>query len=577
MTMDWQVEGKNAVAPFTLKLHRGEGMVLIAMNWRQGEPPLDFVGFAVEYLPPDGDRFYAIKNRIAFPGRDKPSEDGAPPEQYPTTEAPLQSFRWIHFPRIANVHGLFTYRVTPMFMNAAGELSRGLAQEAQISLYAETLPGKINVAFTRGYVSSQSFVDRYGGAEGFKKLIPAKADEGNDFVSTHPKAKDAYAWMGFEARARIVGLLDAAIEDEAAEVMVVAYELNLPELIERLAKIGPRLRIILDDSGSGAKDKGLPHSAESRAPPVLAAAGAQVGRQNMGNLHPNKMIVVDGPTVQQVVLGSTNFSWRGFYVQANNALIVTGKAIVAQQRDAFEAYWNGTAASFAASGAATWRPLQVEGLDAEIAMSPHNAARSTQKSIGQAIDGAQSSLFYSLAFLSQTSGEVTDAILRATARSDLFVYGIANAPVGATEEMQLRQPDGNLASVSPAALTKGVPEPFHSEASGGGGIKMHHKFVVIDFNKPSARVYTGSYNFSYPADMQNGENLVVIRDPRFATSYMVEALRIFDAYQYRLAAKDQQEQGKRKELKIPPTDGALPWWKKFYTVPVKIRDRELFA
>ncbi len=45
----------------------------------------------------------------------------------------------------------------------------------------------------------------------------------------------------------------------------------------------------------------------------------------MGNLQHNKTIAVNGPTVKKVVFGSTNLSWRGFYVQANNALVVTGQ------------------------------------------------------------------------------------------------------------------------------------------------------------------------------------------------------------------------------------------------------------
>lgn len=573
MAKDWQVEGKVKEAPFTLKLHKGEGMLLLAMNWKNGPPPRDFVGFSIEYRPPDGDRFFAVKNRLALPGKSKPLVAGKPAEQYPSTEAPFQMFRWVHFPRVADTPGAFTYRVTPQFMNEEGILSAGVAQVATIMLYAETIPGKINIAFTRGYVSSQGFVDKFGGQAAFPTLIPASAEEGNDFVATHPDAEEAYSWMGFEARARIVQLLDDAIAD-GAEVMIVAYELNLPELIRRLATIGPKLRIVIDDSGSGDKDKGKPGSAESRAAAVLVAAGARVVRQHMGNLQHNKMIVVDGPKVQRVVLGSTNFSWRGFYVQSNNAVIVSGKAIVAQQRDAFESYWNGDATTFAASAAARWRPLQVDGLDAEIAMSPHATAHSTQKGIADDMDSAKGSIFYSLAFLNQTGGDVRDAVARATNRADLFVYGIADKPVG----LVLMQPDGNPATVSPASLTKGMPEPFRSEASGGGGVKMHHKFVVIDFNQPNARVYTGSYNFSKPADLSNGENLLVIRDERFATAYMVEALRIFDAYQFRLQAKADKAKGTRRDLAVPPAaPGDKPWWDKFYSVPIKIRDRELFA
>lgn len=579
MAKDWQVTGAVAGAPFSLKMHRGEGMVLLAMDWKDGTPPLDFVGFAIEYLPPGGDRFFPLKNRIAFPGKSKPLVPGKPAEQYVSTEAPFQTFRWIHFPRIANVPGEFTYRVTPMFMNAQKELSAGIAQKGRISLFSETIPGKINIAFTRGYVSSQAFVDKFGGEAGFPKLIPPSADDGNDFVPTHPDAEAAYAWMGFEARERILDLLDRAHAD-GAQVMVVAYELNLPELIDRFAKIGPKLRIILDNSVSKSKkkdgttvvkDKGAPHSAESRAAAKLAAVGAQIVRQHMGALQHNKMIIVDGPTVKQVVLGSTNFSWRGFFVQANNAVIVSGRDIVTQQRDAFESYWTGDKAKFAKSAAADWRPLQVADLDGEISMSPHNAAHSTQKGIADALDGAKSSVFYSLAFLYQTSGDVTDAIQRITNRADLFVYGISDKKTG----FVLMQPDGNPATVSAASLGAGMPEPFRSEAKGGSGVKMHHKFVVIDFDRPTARVYTGSYNFSNPADRQNGENLLVIRSERIATAYMVEALRIFDSYQFRVSAKKAKG---RKELATPPAGpGDKPWWDKFYTVPLRIRDRKLFA
>ena len=62
----FQVTGKNPAAPFTLKVHRGEGMCLVAMNWRTGQPPADFVGFAIEYKEPGGDKFFSLKNRLAF-------------------------------------------------------------------------------------------------------------------------------------------------------------------------------------------------------------------------------------------------------------------------------------------------------------------------------------------------------------------------------------------------------------------------------------------------------------------------------------------------------------------------------
>ena len=583
------VTGMVSAAPFTLKVHRGEGMVLLAMDWRNGQPPANFVGFSIEYCEPGGLQFWPVKNRLHFPGMKKATPKGKAAEQYPSTEAPFQTFRWVHFPRLADTPGKFTYRVTPKFMNDEDVLSSGIAQDVQIEIYSETDPGKFNVAFTRGYTSSQAFADKFGGAEGLKKLIPGDADEGNEFKSSHRDAARAYQWMGFEARERVLKLLEDAKQD-GADVMVVAYELNLPEVIDRLAAIGSRLRIILDDSSNRrkksdgtftGKDKGAPESAESQAAATLAAAGAQVKRQHMGRLQHNKMIVVDGPKVKRVVLGSTNFSWRGFYVQSNNAFLLCGKDAVADQKEAFEAYWTGDSTSFPKSVPAAWRKVNVAGLDADISMCPHSSKNATQKAIAKDVDSATSSLLFSLAFLNQTSGDVTDAVDRAINRADLFVYGVSDKRT----KIVLQQPDGNPAPVFAASLTRGLPEPFRSEASGGGGVKMHHKFIVIDFDKPTARVYTGSYNFSTPADRNNGENLLLIRDPRVATAYMVEALRIFDAYQFRVsfgakpaAAGQPKPKPKPKELKKPPKQaGDLPWWDKFWSEPIKKRDRLMFA
>src|SRR5262245_62081769 len=186
MASDFQVKGRNEAAPFTLKVHRGDGMALVAMNWKAGPPPLDFVGFAIEYREPGGDKFFPLKNRLSFAG-----VGGVDPNQLSTRLSPIQKFRWVHFPRNAELPGAFLYRVVPVFMNEADELSYGEAQEAAIELRRETYPGKVDVAFTRGFVSSQAFVDRYASAGPISTLLPAKADDGLTFVPTHLKAAEA--------------------------------------------------------------------------------------------------------------------------------------------------------------------------------------------------------------------------------------------------------------------------------------------------------------------------------------------------------------------------------------------------
>jgi phosphatidylserine/phosphatidylglycerophosphate/cardiolipin synthase-like enzyme len=168
-----------------------------------------------------------------------------------------------------------------------------------------------------------------------------------------------------------------------------------------------------------------------------------------------------------------------------------------------------------------------------------------------------------------------DAFNKLAKKSSVFVYGISDRKVGG---LDFQKPNGTVAQVFPAALSKNVPKPFSKEPTGGGGIRLHHKFVVIDFDKPSARVYLGSYNFSSTADLKNGENLLLIRDRRVAVSYMVEALRIFDHYHFRVVQQEAKTARKELALKKPPRKpGEVAWWKEDYKDPRKIRDRELFA
>jgi phosphatidylserine/phosphatidylglycerophosphate/cardiolipin synthase-like enzyme len=563
MASAFQVKGRNKAAAFTLKIHRGEGMALLAMNWKVGRPPDDFVGFAIEYREPGSERWLVSRNRLSF--ADAPNPKGL--RSFPSTVSPIQKFRWVVFPFNADLPGDFTFRVTPVFMGQDGRLANGEPQTAAIALASETYPGKLNVTFTRGYIASQAFVDTYESAGPISTLLPKSSKQGLTFVPTHPLADKAYAWMGFEARREILELLDEAVGDETAKVWVVAYDLSQADVVDRLEKLGARLRIIIDDSAEHAEHD----SGETQAATRLAASGAEVKRQHMKNLQHNKTIVVDGK-VKRAVCGSTNFTWRGLFVQSNNAIILTGEKAIAPFKAAAEDYWS-NAAGFGATASAGWQPLELDGIDASVTFSPHDAANATLADVAADVGRAQSSLFYSLAFLHQTRGDIRTEVEKVT-NSDVFVYGISDKETA----IELTSPSGNRRPVFFARLTKNVPPPFKHEPSSGMGTNMHHKFAVIDFDKPSARVYTGSYNFSRPADRSNGENLLLIRDRRIATSYMVEALRIFDHYQFRVAQEDADKAKKRLELKRPPSaPGETPWWLDDYTVPHRIRDRELFA
>lgn len=582
MSTEFQVIGANQKAPFTLKAHRGDGMTLLAMNWRNGKPPRDFVGFTIEFREPDGDKFWPIKNTIGFAGQRAKKDD----PRLDSTVAPIQKFRWVHFPAKAELPGKFTYRVTAMYMDANEVLSRGQAQTVAIALMRDTIPGKLNVAFTRGFVSSQAFVSRFEKYGPISKLIPDKAKEGLGFAPSHPKSEEAHTWMGFEARSAIRELLDEAIKKKA-EVRVIAYDLNLPEIVDRLAKLKSHLKIIIDDS----KDHKPAAAPESKGAARLAktAGVANVKRQHMANLQHHKSIAVRGKGINKVVYGSTNFTWRGFYVQSNNAVVVNSRQAVDDYFESFESYFEANGAPDFRKSNSGWHKLGIPGVDARVGFSPHAKTKGLLGEVGKDIGQATSSVLFSLAFLGQTKkGPIGPALGKQLKSSTVYTLGIADADVKAGNlGLAVISPDNKVRLVRSSALTGGVPPPFSTEPTGlaGGnaqhrGTRMHHKFVVIDFDRADARVYFGSYNFSEPADQSNGENLVEVRDRTVATSYMIEAVRLYDHYRFRTSHENAKTTKPSKTLTlrrppVKPSDKA--WWQRYWDDPVWRRERVLFA
>ncbi|KAL1850716.1 hypothetical protein Daus18300_012794 [Diaporthe australafricana] len=570
---DFIAKGQNSKAPFTFAAYRGEGMVMLAMNWKNGPPPDDFVGFVIEYLEPKSSEWRDIPNFLTFPGESTQSG----PDARSSRRSPIQRFRWVHFPYTVDEPGHFCYRITPVFIKGQGEdheLSYGEIQEVRIQIMAETYPGKMNIAFTRGFVSSKAFTKKFGSDGGVGSILPAKADEGLEFRPEDPELQEkALSWMGFEAREVLLGALDAAIEDDTAQVRVLAYDLNNPEIVLRLKKLGRRVKIIIDDSDPHKN----PEDAETKAAVMLekSAGKNNVQRQHMGGLHHNKVIIVDGKKTQIAIGGSTNFSWRGIYVQNNNLIALQGHGPVEVFTKAFDNYWEhpNDTDGFYKTESSQWAPLGLNGVDAQVTFSPHSSKEGTLDGIASDIAGAESSLFYSLAFLYQTPGVIREAIVKKTKQKGVMVYGLSDKSV---DELELQSNDGN----PPVAY----PESFDHESAGGSGARMHHKFVVIDFNTPNARVYTGSHNFSTAADLKNAENLFLIKDQRVATAYMIEAVSMFDHYEVRnhVQKKEKAEAKGEKHtihLRLPPNrkKGEKPWWDQYWSVKQKIHDREMFG
>ncbi len=221
----------------------------------------------------------------------------------------------------------------------------------------------------------------------------------------------------------------------------------------------------------------------------------------------------------------------GFFIQANNVFVFDSEEIAGLFAEMFEQAFTDMAGFAATDFAKDWHRVSTPGQPTvELCFSPHKSAQVSLGRVGNDIDHAASSVFYAIAFLNQIkSGPLKKAIDDLVA-STKFSYGIIDK---AGKTMDLIKPSGEVGVVDFDFLADNAPEPFKSEWSGGGGINVHDKFVVIDFDQLDAKVYTGSSNFSPSGETGNGDHMVLIQDQHVAVAYAIEALRIFDHLEFR--------------------------------------------
>ena len=590
-------ENSDSKNGFSMKLWRGERMCLLGFDVDQ--PEADFVGFAIECRAPGAKTYEPLLNRIAF-SYDKPigkAVTGA--KVFSSLDAPFQKFRWIHFPPNPKP-GKYTYRATKMHMPKDNVLKKGTSITLNISLDEVTYHDFLDVGFTRNFASSQAFRDKFPKDANMDKIgptiIPSNADEGLDFKKIKG---NIYQWMGFEAYDLMFGFLNEMLKDKKVTLDVFAYDLNEPDIVAKLEQFGPRLRAIVDDSTS--KDKkgnitghGTSDSAETHAATRLGtSSGGQVHRTHFNNLQHHKVFVAkrDG-TAFKVLAGSTNFSFRGLYIQANNVLVFSNPDIATLYGQVFDAAFANPAGFSKNDLAGKWHGVTVAGQSpVSFCFSPHKDSDLSLNPVRGAIDGANSSVLYAIAFLNQIkSGPTREALDRLMTRP-VFSYGVVDKSGG----LEVRKPDGSTGLVDFEYLADHAPEPFSSEWSGGKGINIHHKFVVTDFNQKTAKVFTGSSNLAPSGEKGNGDHLILIEDQKVATSYAIEAIRVFDHLHFRSVMKDAL--GAKKPAKKTavatdaPKDDALTlkkptaisgkkntWFDRYYVAASQLeKDRTLFS
>ncbi len=543
----------------SVKAYRGDGAVLLAFDLSE-TLTAGLAGFAIRRTPPNGQPSY-LPNRLSFTTA---VTTQTTPEQHvwsPSDQAPFQKYRWVDFPP-DTMPGPYLYEITAMYFDANGGLKPGPMVDVSLEIMPHAT-GEFEFGFTRGYISSQAYADKFGNAP----IAPTPRTI--DFDATSYQKQ--YQWLGYHAMPMIASFVQECVADPDITVDLFAYDLDEPDFIRGMEKLGGRLRAVLDDAPLHTKPGALELQARARLQESAGSQAIKVGHFKRF-AHDKVLIQKKNGRPVKVLTGSANFSVRGLYVQANNVLVFDDAATAALYEQAFNEAFTAMSGFDESSIAAQWFDIKAPGLPVfSVSFSPHTDASISLGRVSDTIQQAKSSVLYAVMEL-QGGGPVLDELRKLGSRSDIFAYGVTQTESG----LNLYKPGDAHGIFAPFSyLHNKVPAPFRAEWSGGLGQVIHHKFVVADFNDLHPVVFTGSSNLAEGGEEDNGDNLLAIYDPAVATAYAVEAIRLVDHYHFRVAM---QSATQAQPLQLQGTDAAKPWWAPYYdNTNVKYFERLLFA
>jgi phosphatidylserine/phosphatidylglycerophosphate/cardiolipin synthase-like enzyme len=557
--------------------YAGDQKILLAMSLTDGlvgGGAKNLAGFAI-WRTYAGKREEILSNRISFDVGVSKQTTAKDRKWTPSDQAPFQKFRWVDVPPDGFANTI-TYRVRALYFTGQGTATTPGPEVTLAVEPAERRHAKFHPAFTRGYIASQAYADKFK-----NKDIRPKGAKTPDFRTAPFQAQ--YEWLGADARQQLFDFIADCKRDKSARVDVFAYDLDEPDVITAICQLGRehRLRAILDNASLHTK-AGAPEIKAAKL--ITAAAGAaNVKRGKFSRFQHNKVFIKRDHTgkAQRVLFGSMNFSVRGIYVQANNVIVVDDAKTAGMFAASFdEAFQNDVkTAPFQKSAIAQGYNVASanDGLDLpkfSVALSPHKDFGTSLGPMSERIRAATSSVLF--AVMEPTGqGPVLDSLRQIAAQPTVFSYGTVETDKG----LAVQSPNGAMgAMTSFAALTKNVPAPFTKEFNGGAGMHIHDKFVVVDFNAANPTVFTGSSNLAAGGEQANGDSLAMIQDEAIATMYAIEAVATFDHYHFRKAMQTAKA-SRPLTLWFPgKAQGGDAWWKPYYDKSrIQMRDRYLFA
>lgn len=289
----------------------------------------------------------------------------------------------------------------------------------------------------------------------------------------------------------------------------VGVDQGIKNAISRAVSEGIEVRLITDAEVADA----APGGGEDQI--------ARMDVNQEGIMH-HKFIIVDHESVTNswIVTGSTNPNYNNTILDFNNLLAIQDQSLARAYLLEFNEIWGSKTIepvlSESRSGALKMddspHEFIVNGSKVELYFSPSDQATTH---IAQTINGAVHSVDF--AVMAFTENVLGDAVASAHKRG-IDVCGIIDYVEFSGSEFNY-------------LLRAGVEVLDYMNPDGSGwpeGPTLHHKFAIIDAESESARVITGSHNWTAAAEARNDENTLIIHDADVAALFKLEFDRIVE-------------------------------------------------
>lgn len=313
-------------------------------------------------------------------------------------------------------------------------------------------------------------------------------------------------------------LLRSQIEKASHSIDITLWELNqLDSVATSLIK---------------AKDRGVKirfvynHLPDSKQIDTLRAHGIRIVKRNFDNsfsMH-NKFLIFDhryntNPTNQYLWTGSTNVTHAQFHSDRNNIIIIQDQSLCEVYTREFEEMWGShtdepdTARSkFGIEKTDnTAHLVNAGGVAMQVYFAPTDSIADTLVSLFRNYP-VKSIYFSMLKFvLPSVENALHDALLKGIRVSGVFDSSCSVQPGAAWPRMKGQNVPG---------VWQPPADVFIDTIPG----LIHHKYSLINADTTAGEkiLTTGSFNWETPAQQNNDENMLVIRDPTIVNEYYQE-------------------------------------------------------